>query len=58
MGISAAEATAFIGSFYWPFMRISAMFMSIPVLGTKLVPVRIRVLTAMAITFLVMPLNS
>jgi len=56
MDISAAEATAFVGSLFWPFMRISALFISIPVLGTRLVPVRIRVITAMAITFLVMPL--
>lgn len=56
MDISAAEATAFVGSLFWPFMRISAMFMAIPVLGTKLVPVRVRIITAMAVTFLVLPL--
>ncbi len=56
MDITAAEATAFVGTLLWPFMRISAMFMAIPVLGTKLVPVRIRIITAMAVTFLVFPL--
>jgi len=56
MEITAAEATAFVGSMMWPFMRISAMFIAIPVLGTRLVPTRIRVVTAMAITFLIIPL--
>ena len=56
MDISAAQATAFVGSLLWPFMRISAMLMAIPVVGTRLVSVRIRILMAMAITFLVMPL--
>jgi flagellar biosynthetic protein FliR len=56
MDISAAQATAFVGSLLWPFMRISAMLMAIPVVGTRLVSVRIRILMATAITFLVMPL--
>ncbi len=56
MEISAAEATAFVGSLLWPFMRISAMLMAIPVLGTRLVPTRVRVLLSMAITILVFPL--
>lgn len=56
MDISAAEATAFVGTLFWPFMRISAMFMAIPVLGTRLVPTRIRIVAAMSITILMMPL--
>ncbi len=56
MEITAAEATAFVGTLFWPFMRISAMFMAIPVLGTKLVPVRVRIVASMAITILVIPL--
>ena len=49
--ISAAEATAFVGSLLWPFMRIGAMLMAIPIIGTRLVTVRVRVATAMLITF-------
>ena len=56
MDISAAEATAFVGTLLWPFMRISALFMAMPVLGTRLVPVRIRIIASMAITLLVFPL--
>jgi flagellar biosynthetic protein FliR len=56
MEVSAAEATAFVGSLMWPFMRISAMLMAIPVIGTRMVSVRIRVVLAALISFVVMPL--
>ena len=56
MEINAAEAAAFVGSLMWPFMRISAMLMAIPVVGTRLVSVRIRVVLAMLIAFVVLPL--
>lgn len=54
--VSAANATAFVGSLIWPFMRISAMLMAIPVIGTRMVPVRVRIVLAMLISFLVLPL--
>ncbi len=54
--VNAAQASAFVASLLWPFMRISAMLMAIPVVGTRLVSVRIRVVLAMSIAFLVMPL--
>jgi flagellar biosynthetic protein FliR len=56
MDISAAEISAFAGSLLWPFMRISAMLMAIPVIGTRLVSVRVRVSLAILISFLAMPL--
>ena len=56
MEISATEATAFVGTLLWPFMRISAMLMAIPVIGTRLVSVRIRIAMALAITMFTMPL--
>lgn len=56
MEFSAAEATAFVGSLLWPFMRISAMLMAIPVIGTRLVSVRIRVALGFLLAFMVFPL--
>ncbi len=56
MEISAAEASAFVGSLMWPFMRISAMLMAIPVIGTRMVSIRIRVVLAMLISLMVVPL--
>jgi len=56
MDVNAAEATAFVATLLWPFMRISAMFIAIPVIGTRLVSVRVRVVLAVLISILVMPL--
>ncbi len=56
MSLSVAEVTAFVGSLLWPFMRIGAMLMAMPVFGTRLVTVRVRLIAALAITFLVIPL--
>ena len=56
MEINAAEASAFVGSLMWPFMRISAMLMAIPVIGTRMVSVRVRVVLAVLISFVVVPL--
>jgi len=56
LDINAAEATAFVGTLIWPFMRISAMLMAVPVIGSRMVSVRIRVALAILISLLVMPL--
>jgi flagellar biosynthetic protein FliR len=56
MEFGFAQATAFVGSLMWPFMRIGAMLMSMPVLGTRMVPTRIKIITAFVITVFVLPL--
>lgn len=42
----------------WPFMRIGAMLSMVPVLGSRLVPMRIRLLLALMLAVLVAPLVS
>ena len=44
-----------IGQYFWPFCRISAFFMILPVFSTQLVPIRIRLGLALATTVLVAP---
>ncbi|MDQ7075274.1 MAG: flagellar biosynthetic protein FliR [Gammaproteobacteria bacterium] len=56
MTFNSAELTALIAGFFWPFLRISALFISMPLFGTRLLPVRIRVLLAFSITLLIAPL--
>ena len=56
MDISAAEASAFVASLLWPFMRISAMALAMPVTGTRLMPVRVRVAMSILIAIMVLPL--
>jgi len=55
MQTSGAELSALIGTFFWPFIRIGAMFFAAPILGTRMVPVRVRVIMAATLTLLVAP---
>ncbi len=56
MNIGFAEATAFAGSLVWPMMRIGAMLMAMPVLGTRLVPTRVKIITTFVLAVTVLPL--
>lgn len=53
--LSAAELASMLGQFLWPLFRISSFFMLAPVIGTQLVPKRIRLLMAMVMTVVLMP---
>ncbi|OAI10811.1 flagellar biosynthetic protein FliR [Methylomonas lenta] len=55
MNFREDELIAYLASFVWPFMRVSAMFISIPVLSVKAVPARLRVMLSLLITFVIMP---
>jgi flagellar biosynthetic protein FliR len=53
--VTGAEATAWVGGFMWPFVRISALMFAAPLFGNVSVPVRVRVLLAAALTVAIMP---
>lgn len=42
--------------FIWPLMRISAMFVSVPLFSIRAVPARVRLILSAAITLVIMPL--
>lgn len=54
--IPVGELTAWLGRFLWPFFRISAFFMAMPVIGTQLVPMRVRLGLSIVVTLVVAPL--
>ncbi|MDH3220871.1 MAG: flagellar biosynthetic protein FliR [Gammaproteobacteria bacterium] len=56
MDFSFAEATAFVGSLVWPMMRIGAMLMAMPVIGTRLVPTRAKIIITLVLSAMVLPL--
>ena len=56
MDVDFAEATAFVGSLFWPMMRIGAMSMAMPVFGTRLVPTRIKIIATFVLAVTVLPL--
>ena len=48
---TSAETMAWVGHFIWPFFRVGAFFMAVPIIGTQLVPMRVRLMLALVITF-------
>lgn len=54
--ISIAQLYQWIGQYFWPFCRIGAFFMAMPILSTQLVPARIRLGLAVAVTLVVAPM--
>jgi len=56
MEFGFAQATAFVGSLIWPMMRIGAMLLAMPVLGTRLVSTRVKVILSFLLAVLVLPL--
>ena len=54
--IPAEEISAWVGRFLWPLFRVTAFLMAMPVIGTQLVPMRIRLGLAVAISLVVAPL--
>ncbi len=56
MDFDFAEATAFVGSLLWPMMRIGAMLLAMPVIGTRLVPTRVKIIVTLVLAAMVLPL--
>ena len=54
--VTTEQIGVWLGSFFWPFVRISAMMMAAPVFGARLMPVRIRVLMAFAFSLVAVPM--
>ncbi|WP_211827103.1 flagellar biosynthetic protein FliR [Kistimonas asteriae] len=56
MELTTAQITAWLGQFLWPLFRIGALLMVMPLIGSAMVPMRIRLVLALAISFLIAPL--
>jgi len=56
MHFTTPELTALVGAYIWPFFRIAAMLMAMPVIGVKTVSKQIRVAFAVVLTLLIAPL--
>ena len=55
MNITGAELISWLSTLLWPFMRVSAMFIAAPIFSARSIPVRIRVLFAFFIAWVLMP---
>jgi len=56
MTITATQLIALIEAWLWPFLRVGALLMAAPVIGTRTVPVRIRLVFAVAVTLVLVPI--
>ncbi len=55
LDFTAAELGGYLGQFLWPFFRIAGFLMVAPVIGSQLVPVRIRMMIAFMLTVIIVP---
>lgn len=54
--LNVPELVEWMNRFMWPLFRISSFFMAVPMIGTQLVPARIRLGLALILTMLIAPL--
>ncbi len=53
--LTNAQIGGWVGQFVLPLFRIAALLMSMPIIGTQLVPVRIRLFLAVALAIVLVP---
>ncbi len=56
LALTDAELGAWLGGFLWPLFRILGFLMVAPVLGSNLVPMRVRLVLAVVLAFVAAPL--
>lgn len=55
MNFQEDQLIAYLASFIWPFIRVSSMFITVPVFSVNSVPPRLRIILSLLITFVIMP---
>lgn len=55
MEIALEDVTAWVGDFFWPFLRLGALFLASPVFGARTVPVRVRIILTIVVTLVIQP---
>lgn len=56
MNFTEGQILNAVSTFIWPLLRISAMFVTLPLFSLRAVPARVRLILALAITIIIMPL--
>lgn len=54
--ITDSQISLFVQQYFLPFVRIGALLMTMPVIGTRIVPARVRIISAFFLTLVVVPL--
>jgi len=53
--VTGEELSAMVGAYFWPFVRIAAMISAMPIFSSNFIPVRIRLIFAIALTTVIAP---
>jgi len=56
MLFTSADIASWVGTLVWPFTRIAAMLAIAPIFGAQVVPLRVRLIVALVLTWVVVPL--
>lgn len=56
MNFTDDQIVALVTSYFWPFIRIAAFIAVVPVFGARIVPTRIRMLIAISLTIVIVPI--
>lgn len=56
MTIDLDQLTAWVLGFMWPFVRIAAMLSTAPLIGAQTLPMRVRLILALTLAWVVLPL--
>src|SRR5688572_5415233 len=54
--ITDSQIALFVQQYFLPFARIGALLMTMPVIGTRVVPARSRIVAALFLTAMVVPI--
>ena len=55
MLLNSAEIAAWVGSFLWPLTRVAALVSVAPIFGARMIPRRMRLMIALALTWAILP---
>lgn len=55
MEFSLLQIEQMVSSFLWPLFRVASFFMAMPIIGTQMLPMRLRLGLALAVTVLIVP---
>jgi len=55
MLLTAAEISALVGNYFWPFVRIAGLVTAMPLFSSQFIPVRVRLIIAVALTVVIVP---
>ncbi|MDZ5601584.1 flagellar biosynthetic protein FliR [Pseudomonas sp. RP23018S] len=53
--LTDAQISTWVASFVLPLFRVTALLMTMPIIGTRMLPTRVRLYVAVAITFVIVP---